>query len=159
VARITREGVVDPETNYCFGEGGAGTFSDGKLYTRATKRGSVRGVLDVLVRHGAPPDILVDAHPHVGTNRLPQVVQALCATIVECGGAVHFATRVTDLVVAGGRVAGVVTASGDRHPRSGRDPRDGALGARRPGTPRAPRARTRAEAVRCRDSRGASPGR
>jgi uncharacterized protein len=119
VARIMREGVVDPETNYCFGEGGAGTFSDGKLYTRATKRGSVRGVLDVLVRHGAPPDILLDAHPHVGTNRLPQVVQALRATIVDCGAAVHFGTRVTDLVVADGRVAGVVAASGERIPGRG----------------------------------------
>src|SRR6185369_16068756 len=86
---------------------------------RATKRGSVRSVLDVLVRHGAPPDILLDAHPHVGTNRLPQVVQALRATIVDCGGAVHFATRVTDLVVADGRVAGVVAASGERIPGRG----------------------------------------
>src|SRR5207245_1514108 len=81
VARITRAGIVDPENNYCFGEGGAGTFSDGKLYTRATKRGSIRDVLDVLVHHGAPPDVLINAHPHVGTNRLPQVVQALRATI------------------------------------------------------------------------------
>src|SRR5213083_420015 len=77
VARIARAGIVDPENNYCFGEGGAGTFSDGKLYTRATKRGSIRDVLDVLVHHGAPPDVLIDAHPHVGTNRLPQVVQAV----------------------------------------------------------------------------------
>src|SRR6266702_1168385 len=106
VARITRAGVVDPESNYCFGEGGAGTFSDGKLYTRATKRGSV---LDVLVRHGAPPDVLIDAHPHVGTNRLPQVVQALRATIVDCGGEVYFGTRVTDLALASGAVTGVVT--------------------------------------------------
>src|SRR5437899_6967296 len=113
IARITRAGIIDPESNYCFGEGGAGTFSDGKLYTRATKRGSVRDVLDVLVRHGAPADILVDAHPHVGTNRLPQVVQALCATIADCGGEVHFATRVTDLTLAGGVVTGVITAAGD----------------------------------------------
>ena len=114
VARITRAGIVDPETNYCFGEGGAGTFSDGKLYTRATKRGSVRGVLDVLVRHGAPADILIDAHPHVGTNRLPQVVQALRATIADCGGEVRFGTRVTDLSLAGGAVTGVVTGAGER---------------------------------------------
>ncbi len=113
VARITRAGIVDPDDNYCFGEGGAGTFSDGKLYTRATKRGSVRRVLDVLVRHGAPPDILIDAHPHVGTNRLPQVVQALRATIVGCGGEIRFGTRVVDLAFAGGAVAGVVTAAGD----------------------------------------------
>jgi uncharacterized protein len=113
VARITRAGVVDPETNYCFGEGGAGTFSDGKLYTRATKRGSVRRVLEALVHHGAPPDILIDAHPHVGTNRLPQVVQALRATITDCGGEVRFATRVTDLVVTNGVTIGAVTRAGD----------------------------------------------
>src|SRR5213083_820649 len=113
VARITRAGIVDPENNYCFGEGGAGTFSDGKLYTRATKRGSIRDVLDVLVRHGASPDVLIDAHPHVGTNRLPQVVQALRATIVDCGGEVHFGTRVTDLALASGAVTGVLTAAGD----------------------------------------------
>src|SRR5690242_14255588 len=113
VARITRAGIVDPESNYCFGEGGAGTFSDGKLYTRATKRGSVRRVLDVLVRHGAPPDVLIDAHPHVGTNRLPQVVQALRATIIDCGGEVRFGTRVTDLAITGGVVTGVVTAAGE----------------------------------------------
>src|SRR2546430_425389 len=113
VAGITRAGVVDPDNNYCFGEGGAGTFSDGKLYTRATKRGSVRAVLDVLVRHGAPPDILIDSHPHVGTNRLPQVVQALRATITNCGGEVRFATRVTDLAFAGGGVAGVGAAADD----------------------------------------------
>src|SRR2546427_4815343 len=111
VAQIGRAGVVDPDSNYCFGEGGAGTFSDGKLYTRATRRGSVRAVLDVLVRHGAPPDILIDSHPHVGTNRLPQVVEALRATIVDCGGEVRFATRVTDLAFAGEVVTGVVTAA------------------------------------------------
>src|SRR5437867_7096554 len=114
VAGITRAGVVDPDNNYCFGEGGAGTFSDGKLYTRATKRGSIRAVLDVLVRHGAPPDILIDAHPHVGTNRLPLVVQALRATIADCGGEVRFVTRVTDLALASGVVTGVVTAAGDQ---------------------------------------------
>jgi uncharacterized FAD-dependent dehydrogenase len=114
VARITRAGIVDPESNYCFGEGGAGTFSDGKLYTRATKRGPIRQVLDVLVHHGAPPDVLIDAHPHVGTNRLPQVVQALHRTITDCGGEMHFGTRVTDLALAGGVVTGVVTACGDR---------------------------------------------
>src|SRR5437016_10306871 len=111
VARIGRAGVVDPDSNYCFGEGGAGTFSDGKLYTRATKRGSVRAVLDVLVRHGAPPDILIDSHPHVGTNRLPQVVQALRATITDCGGQGRFATRVTDLALASGAVTELGRAS------------------------------------------------
>lgn len=114
VARLAREGLVDPESNYCFGEGGAGTFSDGKLYTRATKRGEVRRVLQILVQHGASPDILVDAHPHIGTNRLPRVVQALRETIVAHGGVVRFGTRVDDLVVAAGGVRGVVTAAGER---------------------------------------------
>src|SRR2546426_781960 len=118
VAGITRAGVVDRDNNYCFGEGGAGTFSDGKLYTRVTKRGSVRDVLDVLVRHGAPPDVLIDAHPHVGTNRLPQVVQALRATIVDCGGVAYFLSRASDLALAPGAVAGLVPPP--RRPAAGR---------------------------------------
>jgi uncharacterized FAD-dependent dehydrogenase len=112
VARLNRLGVVDPESNYCFGEGGAGTFSDGKLYTRARKRGEVERILRILVAHSAPADILVDAHPHIGTNRLPGVVQALRETIVAHGGVVRFGCRVTDLVLAGGAVTGVVTADG-----------------------------------------------
>ena len=107
VAQLHREGRVDPDSNYCFGEGGAGTFSDGKLYTRATKRGSVERVLRILVQHGAPPDILIDAHPHIGTNRLPRIVQALRDTIVGHGGEVRFDARVDDLVLRGERVAGV----------------------------------------------------
>jgi uncharacterized FAD-dependent dehydrogenase len=114
VARLNREGLVDPESNYCFGEGGAGTFSDGKLYTRATKRGEVGRVLRILVQHGAGADILVDAHPHIGTNRLPRVVQALRETIVAHGGEVRFGARVDDLIVADRRVAGVTTAGGER---------------------------------------------
>jgi len=114
VALLNREGAVDPESNYCFGEGGAGTFSDGKLYTRSTKRGDLRRVLHILVAHGAPPDILIDAHPHIGTNRLPGVVTALRETIVTHGGEVRFGTRVTDLITAGGAVGGVVTADGRR---------------------------------------------
>jgi hypothetical protein len=113
VARLNRDGLVDPESNYCFGEGGAGTFSDGKLYTRARKRGEVERILRILVAHGAPADILVDAHPHVGTNRLPGVVQALRATIVAYGGVVRFGCRVDDLVLAGGTVGGIVTAAGE----------------------------------------------
>ncbi len=114
VARLNREGIVDTESNYCFGEGGAGTFSDGKLYTRSTKRGDVERILRILVQHGAPPDILVDAHPHIGTNRLPGVVQALRRTIVAHGGEVRFETRVDDLVATDGRVRGVVTADAER---------------------------------------------
>ncbi|HXJ37241.1 MAG TPA: FAD-binding protein [Candidatus Eisenbacteria bacterium] len=114
VARLARDGIVDPESNYCFGEGGAGTFSDGKLYTRSSKRGDVERILRILVQHGAPPDVLVDAHPHVGTNRLPGVVEALRRTIVAHGGEVRFGARVDDLALAGGEVRGVVTAGGER---------------------------------------------
>lgn len=113
VAVLNRDGVVNPESNYCFGEGGAGTFSDGKLYTRATKRGEVRRILQILVQHGASADILVDAHPHIGTNRLPGVVQALRETIVACGGVVRFETRVDDLIRRDAAVVGVRIATGD----------------------------------------------
>jgi len=114
LAAIQRHGIVDPNSNYCFGEGGAGTYSDGKLYTRATKRGNVEAVLRTLVAHGAPPDILIDAHPHVGSNRLPKVVAALRESILQAGGEIRFETRVADLVIdAHRRARGVVTASGD----------------------------------------------
>lgn len=115
MAAIAREGVVDPDSNYCFGEGGAGAFSDGKLYTRSKKRGPVDKILNILAAHGAPADILVDAHPHIGTDLLPQVIKAMRETIIRCGGEVRFSTRVTDLVVDDeGRVTGVDTASGER---------------------------------------------
>src|ERR1700687_5566816 len=114
LAAIQRHGIVDPDSNYCFGEGGAGTYSDGKLYTRATKRGNVDAVLRTLVAHGAPPDILIDAHPHIGSNRLPTVVAALRDSILQAGGEIRFETRVADLVIdAHRRVRGIVTASGD----------------------------------------------
>ena len=90
IAKLTKEGLVNPDSNYCFGEGGAGTFSDGKLYTRAQKRGSVERILKLLVEHGAHPDILVEAHPHIGTNRLPAVVQAIRESIRASGGEVLF---------------------------------------------------------------------
>ncbi len=113
LAAINQDHVVNPDSNYCFGEGGAGTYSDGKLYTRATKRGDVGRVLRRLVQHGATPDILVDAHPHIGTNKLPAVVQALREAIVAAGGEVRFETRVDDLVLENGRLRGVVTHSGE----------------------------------------------
>ncbi|MFI5396877.1 MAG: FAD-dependent protein [Candidatus Binatia bacterium] len=114
LAAIQRHGIVDPDSNYCFGEGGAGTYSDGKLYTRATKRGNVDGVLRTLVAHGAPPDILIDAHPHIGSNRLPKVVTALRDSILQAGGEIRFETRVADFVIdARHRLRGVVTAGGD----------------------------------------------
>ena len=113
LAAINKEHVVHPDSNYCFGEGGAGTYSDGKLYTRSTKRGDVGRVLRRLVQHGATPDILVDAHPHIGTNKLPAVVQALRETITAAGGEVRFETRVTDLIIDSGRLRGVLTAAGE----------------------------------------------
>ena len=96
MARLSVEGVLDPDSNYCYGEGGAGAFSDGKLYTRSSKRGDIREVLHQLVAFGAHPDILIDAHPHIGTDRLPGIVKNIRACILEHGGAYHFDSRVTD---------------------------------------------------------------
>ena len=98
MARLSKEGVVNPDSNYCFGEGGAGTFSDGKLYTRSSKRGDIREVLHQLVRFGADPSILVDAHPHIGSDKLPVVVENIRKCIIEHGGEYHFDSRVTDIV-------------------------------------------------------------
>ncbi|MDE6351810.1 MAG: NAD(P)/FAD-dependent oxidoreductase [Muribaculaceae bacterium] len=112
MARIARENVVDPDSNYCFGEGGAGAYSDGKLYTRSKKRGSVDKILSVFYRHGAQADILVDAHPHIGTDRLPVVIKNIRNTILNCGGEVRFGAKVTDLIMRDGAVIGVETADG-----------------------------------------------
>jgi uncharacterized protein len=108
LAKIHKEHSVNPESNYCFGEGGAGTYSDGKLYTRSTKRGDVNEVLHILVQHGASPDILVDAHPHIGTNKLPQIIQSIRETIIANGGEVHFNTKVTDFIIEDNQIKGVV---------------------------------------------------
>lgn len=112
---INRHGIVDPDSNYCFGEGGAGAYSDGKLYTRSKKRGPVDKVLRIFRQHGAQPEILVDAHPHIGTDRLPAVIKAMRNTILASGGEVHFGTRVERLRLEGNRAAGVVTADGTEH--------------------------------------------
>jgi uncharacterized FAD-dependent dehydrogenase len=106
------EHIVDEDSNYCFGEGGAGTYSDGKLYTRSKKRGDVDRILNLLVGFGASPDILVEAHPHIGTNKLPQIIQDIREKIIECGGQVLFETRVTDFVVSNNVMQGVVTQNG-----------------------------------------------
>src|SRR6267154_144394 len=90
LAAINKDHIVNPESNYCFGEGGAGTYSDGKLYTRSNKRGDVNRILEILIAHGAPEDILFDAHPHIGTNKLPRIVTELRATILQSGGEIHF---------------------------------------------------------------------
>lgn len=113
LAPILREGRVIEDSNYCFGEGGAGTFSDGKLYTRATKRGPVARVYEILVAHGAPDRILTDAHPHIGSNLLPNVVKAIRQSILEAGGEVRFQTKMADLILDGGRVHGVITTAGE----------------------------------------------
>lgn len=97
MARLSREGIVDPDSNYCFGEGGAGTFSDGKLFTRSSKRGDIREVLHQLVTFGADPSILIDAHPHIGSDRLPAIVENIRHCIISHGGEYHFGTRVTDI--------------------------------------------------------------
>jgi uncharacterized protein len=114
LAQLTRKGIVDPDSNYCFGEGGAGTFSDGKLYTRADKRGEVAAVLHALVGYGAPAEILVDARPHIGTNRLPKVIEGMRAHLEHAGVSFAFESRVTELRVRDGAVLGVELHGGGR---------------------------------------------
>lgn len=113
IVNLVRTKEVNPDSNWCFGEGGAGTYSDGKLYTRSTKRGDVGEVLRLFVEHGADPDIMVDVHAHIGTDRLPAIIARMRETIISGGGEYHFNTRVSDLLVKDGRVRGVVTAAGD----------------------------------------------
>lgn len=110
---INVDGIVNPDSNYCFGEGGAGTYSDGKLYTRSKKRGDVDRILQLLVAFGATEEILVEAHPHIGTNKLPQIIQDIREKIIECGGQVLFETRVTDILVKNNEVDGIVTQNGE----------------------------------------------
>lgn len=114
VARISREGVVDPHSNYCFGEGGAGAYSDGKLYTRSKKRGSVQRILGIFHQHGAKEDILIDAHPHIGSDKLPHIIESMRNTIIDCGGEVHFLTHVTRLIVEDNEVIGAETSTGEK---------------------------------------------
>ena len=111
MAKLSREGLVNPDSNYCFGEGGAGTFSDGKLYTRSSKRGDIREVLHQLVRFGADPSILIDAHPHIGSDKLPIVVENIRKCIIEHGGEYHFDSRVTDIIQKGDGTYDVVCGS------------------------------------------------
>lgn len=110
---INVDHIVNEDSNYCFGEGGAGTYSDGKLYTRSKKRGDVDRILKLLVAFGATPDILVEAHPHIGTNKLPQIIEDIRAKIIEMGGQVLFETRVIDFVIKNNEIQGVVTHNGD----------------------------------------------
>lgn len=112
LARIAKEQRIDEESNYCFGEGGAGAYSDGKLYTRSKKRGNVRKILNVFCQHGASVNILADAHPHIGTDKLPRVIENMRNTILKCGGEVHFQTKMTRLLLQGDTVVGC--EAGDR---------------------------------------------
>ncbi|HYG01273.1 MAG TPA: FAD-dependent oxidoreductase [Chryseosolibacter sp.] len=114
LAAINKDHIVNVDSNYCFGEGGAGTYSDGKLYTRSKKRGDINRILEIMIAHGAKHDIAYDAHPHIGTNKLPRLVAELRESIINAGGEIHFDTRVTDLVIAGDEIKGVVTQQGDK---------------------------------------------
>ncbi len=113
LATLNKTGAVNPESNYCFGEGGAGTYSDGKLYTRSQKRGSIQKVLELFCFFGAPENILYDAHPHIGTNKLPQIIVSMREKIIECGGEVHFDTKITDIKLSGEKMTEISTATGE----------------------------------------------
>ena len=112
LAAINKQHTVNPDSNYCFGEGGAGTYSDGKLYTRSNKRGNIRRILEIFVAHGASEDILVEAHPHIGTNKLPKIVAEMRETILQAGGEIHFDCRVEDFLIQNNAINNVVTADG-----------------------------------------------
>jgi uncharacterized protein len=114
LAILNKEGIVNPESNYCFGEGGAGTYSDGKLYTRSNKRGSIDKILNHFVRFGADENILYEAHPHIGTNKLPQIITAMRNQIIDCGGQFLFEKKVTDFIIENNTVSAVKTADGNR---------------------------------------------
>ena len=113
IALLNKSGLVNTESNYCFGEGGAGTYSDGKLYTRSKKRGSVKSVLELLVNHGADKDILIDAHPHIGTNKLPKIIHNITQTIINHGGQVHFESKLTDLEISDGKIQSIQINNGE----------------------------------------------
>jgi len=114
LARLNREGILDEDSNYCFGEGGAGTYSDGKLYTRSSKRGDIDRILQLFVRFGAEDRILYEAHPHIGTNKLPHIISAMREQVEDAGGQVLFGKKVTDLERQGDRISAVLTSDGDR---------------------------------------------
>lgn len=114
LAAINKSHIVNPESNYCFGEGGAGTYSDGKLYTRSKKRGDIRRIMEIFVAHGATEEILVDSHPHIGTNKLPKLVAELRNSILEVGGEVLFDTKVVDFILDGNEMKGVVLQDGEK---------------------------------------------
>ena len=109
LAAINKQGILNPDSNYCFGEGGAGTYSDGKLYTRSNKRGDITRILDILILHGAEEDIRINAHPHIGTNKLPKIIETIRETILKAGGEIFFNTRLTDLITEKNILKGIIT--------------------------------------------------
>ncbi len=113
LATLNKKGIINPESNYCFGEGGAGTYSDGKLYTRSSKRGNIERILNLFVHFGADENILYEAHPHIGTNKLPHIITAMHKRIIECGGEFHFNKRVTDFILENDTIKEIRTADGD----------------------------------------------
>ena len=115
IARLAKEGIVNENSNWCFGEGGAGTFSDGKLYTRSTKRGNVGYVIDKLIEHGADENIAIDAHAHIGTDRLSDIITRIRKTIEDHGGVYYFENKVTDFILDGNKVIGVKTSKGNTY--------------------------------------------
>jgi len=113
LAIINKQHIINPNSNYCFGEGGAGTYSDGKLYTRSTKRGDVNKILNILIAHGASKDIMIDAHPHIGTNKLPALIEDIRQTIISSGGEIHFNTIVSDFIIQNNTIKGIKVSSAD----------------------------------------------
>lgn len=105
---IMQDGFVNPDSNYCFGEGGAGTYSDGKLYTRSNKRGNVNRIIDILIYHGANEEIKIDAHPHIGSNKLPKIIENIRNTIIDCNGEIRFSSKVTDFIISENKLNGVI---------------------------------------------------
>ncbi|MBX2931289.1 MAG: FAD-dependent monooxygenase [Chitinophagaceae bacterium] len=114
LATLNKEGIINPESNYCFGEGGAGTYSDGKLYTRSNKRGDINRILNLFVQFGADENILVEAHPHIGTNKLPHIITAMRKQMIDCGGEVLFEKKLTDFIMDNNELKGIITADGDK---------------------------------------------
>ena len=113
LAVLNKEGIINPESNYCFGEGGAGTYSDGKLYTRSSKRGDINRILNLFVHFGAEEKILYEAHPHIGTNKLPHIISAMREKIKDCGGKIHFDTKLVDFIIEKDIIFGIITGNGD----------------------------------------------
>ncbi len=112
---LQRDQLVNPDSNYCFGEGGAGTYSDGKLYTRSVKRGNVGKILEIFIQHGASPDITIESHPHIGSNKLPKIISSIRQTILDAGGEIHYGSRLTDFIIKNNKVKGIVVNTGQKY--------------------------------------------